>query len=117
MRPTSSAKSQYIKASGAAIVAGLVAGLAAVLLAGLTLGAPPVWAGPLLIADDAERYGDPEQDSPGSPGTAQRGPDYEGPSEDGTDSAPDAGRGRDDDAAPERPPGCNFNGGPLELFV
>jgi hypothetical protein len=67
-----------------------------------------------IAADDGRSHGD------GGAGTAERRDNLDEPSEDGTDSEPDAARpgGQEPGAAqPEAPPGCSFRRGPLELLV
>ncbi|NOT72508.1 MAG: hypothetical protein HOP09_14905 [Hyphomicrobium sp.] len=116
MRPLITAKSHWVLAIGL-MLAGLACNGDAV--------AAPAHAALLLAAGDTApgggRFDEPgpgDPDSPGgSPGSAQQQPDFDGPSEDGTEAAPDGSSGRDSGGGFERPPGCQFHGGPLELFV
>jgi hypothetical protein len=67
--------------------------------------------GSIAVAGEPDRDGDAgEPSGPESPGAAQRRHDQEEPSEDGTEDGASP-------SAPEGPPGCTFQGGPLELFV
>jgi hypothetical protein len=67
--------------------------------------------GSIAVAGEPDRdddSGDPSGSAP--PGAAQRRHDQEEPSEDGTEDGASP-------STPEGPPGCTFQGGPLELFV
>ncbi|MEQ1651258.1 MAG: hypothetical protein ABL897_02090 [Hyphomicrobium sp.] len=71
---------------------------------------------PLMTADDADRGLDETDGAEGdSPGATQRQRDFDTPSEDGTDDAP--GSAAPNSGESDRPPGCNFRDGPLELVV
>ena len=87
---------------------------ALVLAVGLVIAAYPVVAGEIArypIADEAPYDSGAGADAEGdSDQPAQRAPEAEEPSEDGTDGA-DRGN------SAEPPPGCMFRDGPLELVV
>ena len=70
-----------------------------------------------FVVTDQQSGDGAETDGPGGdePGTAQRPPGADEPSEDGTEDH--SGTASPDSASPESPPGCTFQGGPLELFV
>lgn len=71
---------------------------------------------PFMTGDASERGLDELDGAEGeSPGATQRRRDFDTPSEDGTNDAPGAAAPNGGES--DRPPGCNFRDGPLELVV
>lgn len=90
-----------------------VVAASAVLIAVLAFPPVPALAGPAVlqsIADESPYDGGAGSDEGDTDGQAQRQPDPDEPSEDGTD-------GSTGENAAEPPAGCLFRDGPLELVV